>query len=380
MLATLILAHDVSDAAIAKRMRMLRLGGAAVTIAGFRRTAAPVGTIDAVPVVDFGTTKNGGFAQRVLMVLWTLLRLRAHRTLFDAADVIIARNLEMLAIAVVGARKSPRKPTIIYECLDIHRLMLGEGAISRIMRGLERLLLRHARAIFTSSPAFITGYFKGRNPTTLPIRLIENKILSDQPSPAIAARPVAPPWIIGWFGILRCRKSLMILAEAVRQSNGALQVIMRGRPALDVIPDFHAIINATSGLHFGGAYQNPDDLAALYNGVHFSWAIDFYEEGLNSTWLLPNRLYEGGVYGTVPMALCNVETGRALQKLGIGVVLDNNLPESLCAFLSTLTAESYQSLATAAAAVPIERWVYTTADCQNLIHFIEALHKSHRHA
>ena len=128
----------------------------------------------------------------------------------------------------------------------------------------------------------------------------------------MATIPAGPPWRIGWYGVIRCRKSLELLAALDHQLPGQVKVEIRGRPSLNVIPDFDALVAATPGLRFLGPYDRRRDLAPMYRGVHFAWAIDYYEAGANPDWLLPNRLYEGSLRGAVPIALARTETGRWL--------------------------------------------------------------------
>ena len=158
----------------------------------------------------------------------------------------------------------------------------------------------------------------------------------------------------------------MLLRDLARQSDGRVEIIIRGRPALDQIEDFHEIVASTPGLKFLGGYDNPKDLAAIYGGVDFVWAIDLYEEGLNSTWLLPNRLYEGCHYGVVPLALSGVETSRTLQRLKIGVSLPQPLGGELAAYFSKLTPELFATLKRDVIKVPQSTWIYTQVDCANL--------------
>jgi len=120
--------------------------------------------------------------------------------------------------------------------------------------------------------------------------------------------------------MLRCQKSLSILSALAATSGGRVEVVLRGRPARSAFNDFDAVVAKSPGLTFGGPYVAAD-LPELYGGVHFTWAIDYFEEGLNSSWLLPNRLYEGAVYGAPPVALAQVETGRWLARHGVGVTL-----------------------------------------------------------
>ena len=67
------------------------------------------------------------------------------------------------------------------------------------------------------------------------------------------------------------------------------------------------------------------DLPRLYGDMHFAWAVDFYEAGSNSDWLLPNKLYEAGLFGAVPIACRDVATGAWLAERGVGVLLEGDL-------------------------------------------------------
>lgn len=362
-LEILYLVHDLNDPAVAKRAAMLRAGGARVSLAGFRRGD------DIREGTDLGRTENGAFIRRIASILRAAAGLRRHRDLFARADIVIARNLEMMALAVRGRALCKRPPALVYESLDIHRLLLGSGPASRALRALEGALSRRAEALLTSSSAFVREYFEKRSAVRLPVRLIENKVFlpAGTRPPALPARPPGPPWRIGWFGAIRCRKSLTILAALAAGGNGAVEVIIRGRPAYDQLPDFDEIVAGTPGLRFEGPYRNPDDLAAIYGEVHFTWAIDMYEQGLNSAWLLPNRLYEGGLYGAVPLALASVATGRFLARRNLGVLLAEPLADDLAAFFAALTPARYADLARVSAVVPRSLWLCGPEECADLV-------------
>jgi succinoglycan biosynthesis protein ExoL len=107
--------------------------------------------------------------------------------------------------------------------------------------------------------------------------------------------------------------------------------------------------------------------------VHFTWAIDFYQEGANSTWLLPNRLYEGGLHGAVPIALRDVETGRWLQQHGLGLLLELPLEESVEKLLSTMTLQIYRDAATRLGAASRRLFEWTDAECHELVSRLAAV-------
>jgi succinoglycan biosynthesis protein ExoL len=207
--------------------------------------------------------------------------------------------------------------------------------------------------------------------------LLPNKVL-ELGAPQVSAREAAPPaagepWRIGWFGALRCRKSLDLLAAFTRQAGGRFEVVLRGRPAYREFDDFDGFVAAEPHIRFGGPYRNPDDLAAIYGDVHFSWAIDFFEEGLNSAWLLPNRLYEGCRYGVVPIAMAGTETARFLSERRLGVLLDDASVEGLEAALSGIDAKSYLALRQRVAAHDGTEWVAGIGDCRALVERLASL-------
>ena len=160
MLQVLYLVHDLSDPAVRRRVSMLRAGGAKVTLAGFRRTPQPITDINGLTPVDLGHTQDGRFAQRMAAVARAVLS--APRTLkaLPVPDVIIARNMEMLVVARRARSAFSGRVPIVYECLDIHRLMLREDLVGRGLRFAERLLGQDVKLLMTSSPAFIKNYFQ----------------------------------------------------------------------------------------------------------------------------------------------------------------------------------------------------------------------------
>lgn len=363
-LRILYLVHDLNDAAVSRRVGMLRDGGASLEIAGFYRGAAAPPTVGGTPVWSFGQSFDAQLSKRAMAVGKLVVNAGALSRRLTAPDVIIARNLEMLAVAVALAARFATRPKVIYECLDIHRLMLGEGAKSRLMRSVERRLLARSALVIVSSPAFLEHYFQARQGYRGPHLLIENKPPAGPASsgPAPMARA---PWRIGWFGMLRCSKSLALLSALAAGSNGKVEVLLAGKPAYTEFSDFDADVAKAPGLSYVGPYKAAD-LADLYASVHFTWAIDYFEEGLNSSWLLPNRLYEGAAHGAPPIALAGVETGRWLKRHGAGVLVDDPATE-LPPFFEGLTAALVNTLRDEIAAIPAGDLRFDRKDCRDLV-------------
>jgi hypothetical protein len=337
--------HDLNDPAVARRVSMLRRGGAEIDLFGFHRGAAPA----ALPgAFDFGPTYDGRFPQRIAAVAGRRARVRDWGERIAGSRAIVARNLEMLVLAEAARNRFAPGVPLYYEVLDIHRLLARDGLVGGVLRKLEAQLIENCAGIIISSPAFETRYLRRWHARLPPVVLVENKVMTASVGapdrPARPALPAGPPWRIGWFGALRCRRSLLCLADLARRHPGLIEVDLRGRIAEAVGGDFERIVSAAPGLAYHGPYRYPDDLPGIYGQVHFSWAIDFFEAGLNSDWLLPNRVYEGGWCGAVPIALEAVETGRWLEDHGLGVRLEAPLEQSVETFLTGLSQPGFTAL------------------------------------
>lgn len=366
--------HDVNDAAVHRRVAMLTASGANVTTLGFVRD--DVRRIpDGSKTVVLGRTHNGRFLHRIGAVLRQVMTVGKGGASAADADLIIARNLEMLLLAFLAAKREGKRTPVVYECLDIHRLMLGGGPVARLLRVLERRLAASCAGIITSSPAYIEQYFHNIAGIDLPVVLIENRVFGL--APLSASRPPAdtPPWVIAWNGAIRCAKSLAILNEVTLQAQGSIRVVIHGRVSYDQIPDFDRMVAANPWIDFRGAYRYPDDLDAIYDQVHFNWTIDMFWEGQNSTWALANRIYEGGRAGVVPIAQRSVETGHFYERLGLGVLLDDLTPSRVEHIIMSIRAEDYAALRRAAAAVPLDVWTMGETECRQLSAQLHALIK-----
>ncbi|MEM9249833.1 MAG: hypothetical protein AAGB05_14200, partial [Pseudomonadota bacterium] len=320
----LYLVHDLDDPAVWRRVEMLQRGGASVDLAGFRRGDGALPG----PARVLGRTHNGRMVERAWAVLHR--RLRPHPDLAQGArpDAILARNLETLALAVPLQHAFGPGPRVAlaYEVLDIHRLLVGPRPVARLLRRVERWLARGVDLLLVSSPGFVRAYFDPYGQCAAPVALVENKVPPNYPPTGAAAvrPPTAPSRAIriGCFGMLRCRRSLHLLDRLTKGAPGRYEVILRGRPAYDAVPEFHRIVAANPDLRFAGPYTYPDELPAIYGAVDLAWLVDCYEAGANSDWLLPNRFYESGVAGVPAVALAQTEVGRRLRALGIGLLLE----------------------------------------------------------
>lgn len=334
--------HDIADAAIRRRVAALVADGIEVTGFMMRRRD------DVSPNwenIELGQTEDASFGHEGTGLISSLSRVRdrcaavfsgAARAARDdrlvQADVILARNLDMLACALKARRRVGLSTPVIYECLDVHRLLCRGDVVGSAMRALERRLLRACDGLIVSSPGFIENHFEPRYGGFDPVYMVENRLAAGTafgPRPTAGPGEGAGPVSIGWIGNLRCQRSLDLLLGLADRLGEQVQIHLHGAPARTEIACFEPRINARENVTYHGRYKAPEDLADIYAGLDLVWAGDFMEAGYNSVWLLPNRLYEGGYYGVPPIAPAGTQTARWIADRRAGFVVDEPLEASL---------------------------------------------------
>ncbi len=329
--------HDALDAAVRRRIQTFL--DSEMNVIGFTMRR---GDMQALPWenIDLGLTKDGAFIARVASVFTGAQKAARHKDKLAATDVIYARNLDMLACAFLAKRLSGLKTPVIYECLDVHRLLCGSGVVSRMMRWLEGALLKRTIGLVVSSPGFLTHHFGHYYPGSYKARIVENRLAAGADYGARPdveqiekARPQGAPLRFGWVGVLRCQRSLDLLCAAAQKLGPDIEIHLHGIPARTEISVFEPAIEAQANMHYHGRYKSPEDLARLYAGLDVVWAGDFMEAGYNSVWLLPNRIYEGGYYATPAIAPKGTQTALWIKEhvcgLEVSEPLEENLPELL---------------------------------------------------
>ena len=355
------LVHNLNDPAVERRCVMLERGGAEVKLAGFCRDQTLSAPIASRNPLELGQSKDAALLRRAASTLRAAVFNAEIKQFFGDCDLVMARNLEQLGIAraIVGARP------LVYECLDIHRSLVGTSHAAKVIQTIEGRLLPRVDLLITSSPAFIENHFASTS-LACPVMLVENKLLVDDVETfQRVAQPNSGERItIGWFGMLRCERTLSVLSSMAARAEGQLQILIAGKPSQAVFPDFEKSIAGKAGVEYVGPYRY-SDLPALYGRCHFAWTIDWFEEGENSSWLLPNRIYEAVAHGSVPIAFSDIEVGRWLsaRKAGLLVASANELPE----ILFNMSASQLSDCQSAIAAIPRRDVLADDRDCYTLV-------------
>ncbi len=346
--------HDSNESTIRKRVCALQRNGADVTGFMFDRRREMALPAPDWNNINLGVTEDGHHGRRLFSLMQAIVILWCHRAVIRQADILYARNIDMLALAWLGRLLARSHAPIVYEALDVYPAFTGRGVKAAILRLLERQLLACSRLLVVSSPYFVDRYFSPVQRYTGEWFLLENKLGSEhetvRPLDHIRNQSDERAWTIGWFGVLRCNRSLEILRAIASRLGNRIAVHIRGVPSE---PDgitrelLESVAAETPNISYFGTYQNPRDLQEIYSAVDFAWAIDFSACGANSDWLIPNRLYEGGLYGVPALARAGTATGDIVERDDRGWTFREPMEETVSDFLIHLDASGYNEKANA---------------------------------
>lgn len=347
-----VFGFDATEAAQIRRVRGLIAAGATVSSAMMRRDNMNQDFTPEWPNLTLATAPNEKLGKRLVVMLRSIWKIARHRHLLDGADLILARNFDLLVIAWAGRTLAGKgRVPLVYECLDIHGLFTRADAVGGFARWCERRLLARCAALVVSSPGFIRNYFDARQGYRGKIILLENKLWFDA---APIPRPTAPrvgtpgePILLGWVGSIRCAPSLALLMAAADALGPAVRIVVRGNVHRHAVPDFDAEIARRDNVVYSGPYRYPDDLAEVYAGCDLVWAQDLWQRGGNSDWLLPNRIYEASYFGCPSIAVADTETGRRVADGGLGFTIPRPEAGDLIALLASLDRATIQARAQA---------------------------------
>ena len=337
MAEILFFAPDLSETAQLRRIRSFARAGHGVRSVSMRKGPVQVEW----PDLDLGQIANEQLGRRVRLALRGLVKLWTNRRHVAQAELIIARNIDMVLLALAARLMGGRRVPVVYECLDIHGIFTGKGRKARAARLVERYALARVALLVVSSPGFIDHYFSPVQSYKGRWLLLENKLwfpgaALPRPEPVVQR---AGPLVLGWVGAIRCQPSLELLCAVAGQLGNALRIEVRGVIHEHALDDFGGRIACHPNIHYGGPYAYPDGLAGVYGACDLVWAQDLWQRGANSDWLLPNRIYEASWFGCPSIAVAGTQTAAKITADGLGYVVEQPTPEALAGLLKGLTRD-----------------------------------------
>ena len=311
-LEAVYLLPSITDVRCLKRIRWLSREGIEPTTLAFERTGFDL-DID-LPYVSLGRLEHGQYRRRPLALLRAVPRVVPH---LRAAAVIYCFGLDLLALGWLCRLLAGTRARLVYEVADVREIQCGTGPFSRLIRAAEGFLLRRAAALAVTSPAYVDGYYRRFGPLP-PVFLIENKFGHDvQPAAieAVRATPVCrePDVIkIGYFGGIRCMRSLDLLFELAARAGGRVRIHIRGFASTEAIR--RRLDEAPANVIVEGPFKPEADMPAMYRAIDLGWVAD-YHAATNTKMARGNRFYDCCMFGR-PMIAQKRFGGRARRRAG----------------------------------------------------------------
>ena len=309
----------VSQVRYHKRIAALERLGVQSQILAFEREWYP-GKPWPCDYKSLGRLQHKRYYKRFVPFVKSLPKVRAA---VREADVIYAFGLDLLLLGWLASRALDKQPKFVYECGDPGPLP-GDSLLSRGLRWLEHYLLRRVNLLVVPTKAFLEGYYQGmqgiQGLTHLRYQVIEHKLDANtisQPQNLITLNEWDGVLRIGYFGVIRCRRSWEILKRAAERGEGQVQVYVRGIPV--GLEGFEEEARMAPHIDYDGPYISPDELPTMYGQIDTVWIASYVKY---SHWARANRFYESCFFQKPMFALLGTPDGRVVESLGLGVCVD----------------------------------------------------------
>jgi len=348
----------------AKRLDTLKSMGFNVRVAAFER-AFHSGRKPDCEVDVIGKAVQGSYIPRLFALLKAIPKMRSS---VAQADVVYAFGPDMALLAVLARLTLGTRVPVFLEIGDIIPLQVANGVKGIACRALDRWLVRRCVCIVTTTPKFLSEYYRRWLGASVDGIVIENKVetafgerVRSQGLQKWRARSPEYPIRIGYFGLLGCQWSLDVFAGLAERYPGRFEFVLAGYRWVGA--DLEGFLQRTPGCAtYLGEYKSPGDLPGLYNGVDVAWACypPIRQNDWNLRWARPNRFYESCLFQTPLVSRDGSCDAMDVSRLGIGAIVDRiDVGEAVDQLASMLTHDAIVGWRAAMTTVPVSIYQYT---------------------
>ena len=309
---------------------------------------------------NLGQVPQNKYLHRFVKIIFDIPRLAKILSNNSEVNVVYAWNFDIALLFVLTTLFSKRRYKFIYEVADIKPILLSNSIVGKVLKKLEQFILKNTDYLCVTSKDFITNYFDKHYDFEAKVHILENKVYPPITQKIIKNKlnkiPDGSKWKIGLVGILRCDTSLQLLADLATRLPKNIAVILAGIPEEHVKESFNKLISLENTIHLG-EYKYPDNLIDVYSEIDIIWSADFSNLSDNSKWLLPNRIYEAGLFAIPQLCFSDNEAiSKYIKSLNIGWILEEANIENLLKFISSLTIKQYQQIQSNYNGLPTEQF------------------------
>lgn len=316
----LLLVPALSSVDAQNRLEGIEKQGVECSVAGFDRRYYP-GKDWGREVTSLGYVEHENYLKRLLILFKAIPSIRV---LANGKHSVYTFSFDLLLIAYFALIFKRNKPKLLYDVSDIRPAFIGSGLSARILRYAETLLLKRVAVVVVTSRAYVSEYFhKIQQLHSVLFHLIENKLNPGfAPVPTECSyhnRSTKTSFTIGYFGLIRCERSLQVLINSATRFDGRIKVKIRG--TFLGTESYQKQIEEHPYMSYGGPYITPDDLEAIFKEVDLSWLAHAHS-AINTKWARTFRFYHASYYRCPMIAQEGSQDGLVVDELGIGMTVD----------------------------------------------------------
>jgi succinoglycan biosynthesis protein ExoL len=319
-----VIAPTTSQPRYHRRVAALQDAGFEVTVYAFNRGYYTVNDFpDGVPLHHLGAMADGAYLQRVPRLVRAALIMRRRESRLPPCSLWYAFGLDNGLLASLFARHA----NLVYEVGDLRNPVANRGMAARVLWRLESYVIRRAALLVVTSPDFIHQHYSPLlGDREIRWVVMENRVpgATALRYPRPSYRPAGEPVRVGVIGLLRYEATLLPLIEWVAHRPDSHELHVHGDgPLTDRIRE---AAERWPNLHYHGPFRNPDDLAAIYEGIDVCYCV-YDSRDRNVRLALPNKLYEAPYFGVPVVAADGTAFARRVAELGVGVSIDPWKPD-----------------------------------------------------
>jgi succinoglycan biosynthesis protein ExoL len=265
--------------------------------------------------------------------------------------------MHLLGVVATIGRTVP----LFRDVADLPRLLSSTNAKAALARRFDAWSARRAAGLVVTSEAFYDDYYRPMLGSGAPrCFVLANNVDPEVTGPRIAAPFFSQdrPLRIGYFGLIRCERSLEILAAVARLAPEGVKVLVRGHNLIGF--DLDQLAADLPNFEVGSQYRSPEDLASVYAACDVVWSCYPYEPA-NINWRLAktNRFYEACYFRRPQICQAGTKDAKKVIELGIGISVDLADVAGSAAAIAAITRNQLAYMADRLEQLPADVYTYS---------------------
>lgn len=233
----------------------------------------------------------------------------------EKPDIIYISAFDSLMMNYIG--RWQERAVILYEISDLPGGRWRRNKIYMLLIDrLEKLFIKRVDRIILTSPYFYPEKYQGHKAGILLVENLPERRLFDKYKKA-----KHKDFTVGFFGLIRHKKSLETLINALGGVNG-VKVLIAGRGARgdEIYRDIVKLSLKYDNIEFKGSYDYESDIVGLYSSIDCVYSV-YDADDENTNLALGNKLYEAVVCGLPILVTEGSKMAEFVESNGIGIAV-----------------------------------------------------------